>query len=298
MLFAIVDAADSDIRQTTNVLQWGGGKPGEKKDVSLTAFDACKQLFSRDKTASDKVEVFFSDYELVPLLVFENTAKACAQINEPIEAQIDRAVRTCDAVADASIAGAAVRNEQNWQLLPQYGAMTVRAAMVAGGTVDWPAFPEVLGRMSTTNKRQRQIKEMTAHCALACGTTAGFRLDMLPALRTRLAEKLLKPGELPAAQAAAALRFAQEYGLTRDDVFENIPDFWLPVPGQAENVFEALDSKTKAAFTREFNKLQAAVEPEILEKRGGLKRKRGENASKKGEAREGGSEDEEEELLD
>merc|ERR1712113_1065946 len=50
------------------------------------------------------------------------------------------------------------------------------------------------------------------------------------------------------------LTFMDEYGLDRDDLFQNIDEFTTPNVHKDVDKFADLDSKQKAAFTREYNK--------------------------------------------
>jgi replication factor C subunit 1 len=50
---------------------------------------------------------------------------------------------------------------------------------------------------------------------------------------------------------AVAIELMDDYGLDRDDVFENLDEFKMD---KGEKLADVLDSKAKAAFTREYNK--------------------------------------------
>jgi len=64
--------------------------------------------------------------------------------------------------------------------------------------------------------------------------------------------KLLKSGVDDAAQQA--IDMMDEYGLSREDVFETMDEFLIGTKKDTDRVrFGALDSKDKAAFTRLYN---------------------------------------------
>ena len=75
----IVDGSDCDIRQTINQLQadsfdWLSTVHAyDKKDKStmLSPFDAAKNIFAppAGATINDRLDMFFVDYDLIPLLV-------------------------------------------------------------------------------------------------------------------------------------------------------------------------------------------------------------------------------------
>jgi replication factor C subunit 1 len=62
-----------------------------------------------------------------------------------------------------------------------------------------------------------------------------------------------------------------EYGLDRDDLFENLDEFSLDP--KAIKFSNALDSKSKAAFTREYNK-RAHKSQALVEEQGASKKRK------------------------
>ena len=77
--------------------------------------------------------------------------------------------------------------------------------------------------------------------------------------------ELLGNGEKSKINEAIALM--DEYGLDRDDLFENLDEF--KIDSEAKG-FNDIDSKQKAAFTREYNqgshKSQALVHEQVASK--------------------------------
>lgn len=70
----------------------------------------------------------------------------------------------------------------------------------------------------------------------------------LPALHSHFYRMLVN-------NTSEAISEMDVYGLNRDDLFENIDEFSLPTSsGEKPKKFADMDSKTKAAFTREYNK--------------------------------------------
>jgi replication factor C subunit 1 len=84
ILDEIIQSCNQDIRQTIHSLNlWTiqGGKPNStagkmiEKSINNNPFELCRLSFSnefRNKSLSDKSDIFFSDYQLIPLLIQEN----------------------------------------------------------------------------------------------------------------------------------------------------------------------------------------------------------------------------------
>jgi replication factor C subunit 1 len=123
----------------------------------------------------------------------------------------------------------------------------------------FPAFPQWLGKNSTTGKQRRLTTEIVTHTSLQVGQ--GFnavRMEYVPYLRKRLLTELAgDEGAGGGAQKCIAL--LDSYGLSRDDFMENLRELQFispePRPGAMDlkDAFEGLDSKVKAAFTRMYN---------------------------------------------
>jgi replication factor C subunit 1 len=86
-----------------------------------------------------------------------------------------------------------------------------------------------------------------------------LRMSYLPVLRERFVSLLTADD---GAKTEEAIQLMDEYGLDRDDLFENIDEFKMDP--KAKPFASILDSKQKAAFTRAYNagshKSQALVD--------------------------------------
>jgi replication factor C subunit 1 len=129
-----------------------------------------------------------------------------------------------------------------------------------------------LGRNSSKGKKQRIIGELNHHMNYKIsGGTQEVRMSYLPFLRQRILTQLKDSQEENSNKDVIQLMDA--YGLDRDDVFENFDEFLMDSKAPK---FADIDSKRKAAFTREYNagshKSQALVEEQGAPKK---KRKAG-----------------------
>ncbi len=78
----IVQASHNDLRQVLNVLSvWrskkqGAGANAAQKDIKLGPFDVIRKLYSEADgsglSIGDKIDLYFQDYDIVPLMMEEN----------------------------------------------------------------------------------------------------------------------------------------------------------------------------------------------------------------------------------
>jgi replication factor C subunit 1 len=157
-------------------------------------------------------------------------------------------------MSDYAVAEQAIRGgDMNWGLLPFSGMLTVKAGFHASGENGGflPGFPEFtawMGKNSTRGKKNRILQELGYHMNYkVSGGLTELRLNYIPLLRDRFAALLF---DEDGSKVSEAINLMDEYGLDRDDVFENMEEFKMGPDGRS---FATLDSKQKAAFTRQYN---------------------------------------------
>lgn len=162
------------------------------------------------------------------------------------------------------------------KLLPLCSVLTVKAGSHASGSngsflPGYPEFAGWLGKNSSRGKKKRLLQELNHHMnyTISADKTA-LRLYYLPILREQFLS-LMKHKE--GSMVNETIDLMDEYGLDRDDLFENMDEFNLD---SKSFKFASLDSKAKAAFTREYNKRahksQALVEEQSSGKAGKKKK--------------------------
>jgi replication factor C subunit 1 len=98
LLDEIIKSCNQDIRQTLHSLNlWAiDGETNAcaatmiNKVVNNNPFELCRLSFSDDlrtKSLSDKIEIFFSDYQLMPLLIQENYLQCQATVTSTVDSQ-------------------------------------------------------------------------------------------------------------------------------------------------------------------------------------------------------------------
>jgi len=238
-------------------------------------FDAARMIIEGRKGLIDAGEIaqrshlfkrtdaFFTDYSLMGLLVHQNYLKTVnsrflkTRTSGDVSAEyscLEDMYQGTQSMSDFAMVEHAVRGgDQNWGLLPLCSILTVKSANHAAGESGgflpgYPEFSSWLGKNSTRGKKNRLLQELSHHINYKISAdNTELRLGYLPVMRNTLANMMIAKEP----RVNETIEFMDEYGLDRDDVFENLDEF---VMDQKVKKFADIESKSKAAFTREFNK--------------------------------------------
>jgi len=305
---ALAESCGNDIRQVINCLQmWASDNRGQSKmsykalkdrehtlnkDESLRVnlFDATKTILegraglanATPKAELDSFfkrnEAYFTDYQFVGLLVQENYLKIVqGKYNEAkrsgdqtkVLGALEQMSAAAESESDFAYAENALREGQNWSLLPFTAMLTVKTGYHAGGESGgffpgYPTFTAWLGKNSSRNKTTRLLQELVHHANYhISGGTEEMRLSYLPVFRTHFHASLVSKNNGSDSEGLSeAIQLMDEYGFDRDDLFEKFDEFSLPIAAsaggkskqqQAVSLKDGMDSKQKAAFTRAYN---------------------------------------------
>lgn len=250
----LAESSDYDIRQIVNSLSLfrDGSSDQITKTTRMNAFEATKKVltYSKQMTLNDRFECFFSDYNIMPLFVFENYIK-----NKPVKGDQLKAIsRAADSLCLSDLAEKEIRSRQNWSLLNVQALLStvIPSTYVASNNVGRIDFPQFLGKLSNKNKRLRLTQELNAHMCLTVRN--GLDPDYLDVMRERLSAPLIKKEALGGIDSV--VDFMYDYSLLRDD-FNSIMELatWSFKPDPMAKV----DSKTKTAFTLAYKKRSVAL---------------------------------------
>ncbi len=247
----IVEGADCDIRQSINQLEgdsfdWKATIVSfDKKDKSnmLTPFDATRLIMAPQANMSinDRLDMFFVDYDLIPLLIQQNYLKCFAP------GEIRHAVKSASLISQADCISRAIRSEQNWSLLPEFGligSVFVSPKPEDGIGAPYPEFPVWLGKNSHSRKIARIIQEL--ECIVSTTTSVGSRNILLSnyahVLYVSFVNELIRVGK-----GGSELPTLDALGVHKNDLLDLLTELLLP---WQKNVYEDIDSKTKSAITR------------------------------------------------
>lgn len=270
----MITTAGNDVRQVLNHLSmWAATHKNRNADVSDDN-DTEYKLNQKDITfgpwqvtrkqldynsyqtmsLSERSRLFYHDYSLGPLFMQENYLNVNPYEYTKLKSKKEQTKRHARRIAEASsaismsdIIERKIRSTNNWSLLDAQGLFaTVIPSHHVHGTINFIKFPAWLGKNSRATKLQRMLSELKDHSRLSLpGGKAALNLDYLKPLRNAIVTSLIKE------DIDGALEVMHTNNLLRAD-FDNILELtdWK----QVHNDFSNVESKTKAAFTRNYNK--------------------------------------------
>jgi len=144
--------------------------------------------------------------------------------------------------------------QQHWSLMPTHAVFsTVRPASFVSGQLMGSNFTSWLGNFSKTGKLGRFCREIHSHMRLrSSGDHNEVRQEYLPVLWNQLVNRLQNEGTEAVPEVVELM---DSYYLTRDD-FDAIQELGV---GYMSEDKVAIESKTKAAFTRTYNSMNHPV---------------------------------------
>ncbi|CAF0804943.1 unnamed protein product, partial [Adineta steineri] len=305
----IIKSCNQDVRQTLHSLNlWaieGETNPNAakmiNKSVNNNPFELCRVSFSddlRQKSLSDKLDIFFYDYQLMPLLIQENYLQ-CA----PTLSNSDNHKQKVTDLEQLSLLSKAAENmcigdvcsqmiysrNDSWSLLPYQGIFSTVApcSYVRGHLRGMVNFSSFFGQRSRTNKNERLLNEIEKHICLkiASANKQQFNLDYLSYIAKIFIQPLQKLQQQGVEQCIALL---DEYYLNRDD-FQTIME--LNTWGKTgKNPYDQLDTQTKSSLTRIYNKTAHRTPYAVIDMKK-LKKSKGNLDEDDGEESDGDEED-------
>ena len=240
---------------------------GKKTSVKVGPWDVCRMVFSAEdhKKMSfiDKSDLYFHDYNLSGLFVQENYLSS-----KPIAAGGDKkklmelVSRAADSIATGDLVDKTIRSGMNWSLLSSAAVFSsvLPGEFMSGFLTGQIQFPAWLGKNSRRSKTDRQLQELQTHSRLSAGLSkGGLVLEQGQTLRDHIISPLVSQG---AEGVDASVRRMGDYNLLREDLDSLIEvSQWPDRPDPMRNV----ESKTKAAFTRKYNKDGIALPYSIVQ---------------------------------
>jgi len=228
------------------------------QEIMLSTFDACKKLLNSSASEKlsyrDRLEMFFVDHSIMGLMVHENYLNSVSK--KPVDlALINKCAQSADLMAVGDMIGGRIRDNQEWSLLPDLGLFSaVYPAYVTNGFVGFPSFPAFLGKYSTQSRMRRLATELQTHLRLS--STASRSSLMTSPYSDLLYEKLIRPllssdAVEPAEAVKPTVNLLDAYGLRKEHFIEHLTE--LRVHLGCPDRFKEVDTKVKAAMTREFN---------------------------------------------
>ncbi|CAG8611776.1 9572_t:CDS:10, partial [Paraglomus occultum] len=283
----LTSSARSDIRQVLNMLStyflsaknidYDQGKALSKsseKNFVMNPWDVTAKLFSKltwsqssNLTMSDKLELYFNDYDIIPLMVHENYLK-----HSPARAQrlaqeaksntamkvyaMDFFSKAADSISDGDLLDRMIRGpQQHWTLMPAHAVLSCvqPASFIYGDSIHTGgyggpySFPSWLGQNSKAQKHQRQLKELHSHMRMrVSGDKTEVRLSYIPTLAPGLSLPLAGEDGI-----SKVIEKMDEYYLNRED-WDSLMELGIG-PNSSNKLLSSVNTKVKTAFTRKYN---------------------------------------------
>ena len=149
-----------------------------------------------------------------------------------------------------------IRGNQQWSLLPNFGFLSsVGPTIVVQGRSLYPAFPQILGKMSSAKKAKRLIKEVKqalAHRVYA--NKFSIQNEMIPAILQEIMTYFKKSST---ESMQTLIRYMDDMNLSNEMFKEHLMS--LSLSPKLEEDFKKISPGTKANFTRQYNKMHQAI---------------------------------------
>lgn len=284
-LVEVTECFGNDIRQVLNFLQMWNRRNSTmtyddvrkqfyqmKKDdvLRLNPFNALQQIFKSDLSFNERTEMYFVDYDLMPLMVQENYITSVRSNKSDQELQLEQLSKASEYISESDLLSNYVRKQMRWDLLTKQAAMNVAASIEAQGFVGRPEFSRWMGKNSTTGKAKRLVQELSIHMRSATSTSfEATRLDYIPYLKDILLTKLFAGPE----NFDQVIELMDACQISREDMTESFEFFkFNDVKRQS---YSELDAKLKRAFTSAYNKVSHRQQVLVEAQYAGVKAKKG-----------------------
>ena len=237
-LETMCEKSGNDIRSILNSLEFYGSSvttvsANKDANLRLNMFSATQRLIgNKTLTFDEAADIVFVDYGMIPLMIQEGYIASSRK-------SLDDIVAAAEFISAADLMDKYIHQKQDWTLLPHYVQNIAAAARVVSGPAPFQIFPQWLGCFSKRRRRRRLVDDLSTKVLCAA---VDFRLDYADAIQ----QILLGPLITGAATSKNTIQTMDSLRLTRDDIIDSLQELLI-------NPIE-LSTKTKTAFTREYNK--------------------------------------------
>jgi len=233
----------------------------KKTSVKVGPWDVCKKVFNgedhKKMSLYDKSDLYFHDYNMAGLFVQENYLSATPQAARGNKRKTMELVsKAADSISEGDLVEKRVRSGMNWGLLPTAATFcsVLPGEYMSGFMHGQIQFPAWLGKNSKRSKIDRILQELQMHTRLTAGASkTNFNLDYSQVLRDHVVGPLVASGGEGINDSVAIM---ENYHLLREDL-----DGLLEVAQWPDrpDPMKKIETKTKTAFTRKYNKDAAAL---------------------------------------
>lgn len=227
------------------------GLTSKDQKLMINNFQAANKLMNfeeyKEMSYREKVDMFFIDYDFVPLLVQENYLGAMDRTFKGGVNEVARMANAANYISLGDIVNKRVRSDMEWTLLSDCAfASSVAPCHYAQGQSFYPRFPEWLGKNSSGNKAKRLIKELKQALGhrVQCNSMTLLN-DYLPLIFDEIFKPLIKDN------VDEAIEIMDELNISNDQFKEHLVTLIYDKKRVAQ--LEKISTKSKTAFTRAYN---------------------------------------------
>ncbi|KAI9290817.1 RFC1-domain-containing protein [Neoconidiobolus thromboides FSU 785] len=274
VLETLVETSRNDIRQIINLLSsWRLTSKSMskeqskefsnmmKKNVLLNPFDIASRYFNNENymndSFTDRIELYFHDYQLAPLMVQENyiycqPSSSTMNFKQKELETLDKIVHASEFISQADLIEKSIHTSQNWDLMPLHAAYScaIPSYFMHGKMSDRYRFPSWLGQNSKTNKYNRLLKQTHLHMKVKIsGDKNELRQNYLLTLNNKLTKELIKDGNNGISKT---IQLMDNYYLDKED-WDTLIDLGIGSQAGSE-ILKGIPTSVKSAFTRTYNK--------------------------------------------
>ncbi|KAK1444900.1 chromosome transmission fidelity factor 18 [Babesia gibsoni] len=268
----LYEQSGGDFRYVLNAIEFNSVKSSDgrqdsssindKKDIGHTKniFEATGKMFTmRSAEGQGRIsaieEVFFIDYNIMPLMAQENYIRYLDHNRTALP--LLKKLSSC--FTEADIVEEFLKQRQAYTMLPDLAVLcsvipAVDIIKARGLCRERLMFPQFLGRYSTTSKNRRFLSEIgknlgsISHIRSSALVTDGY----LNVVYSKIMGELMK-GDI---EATAAM--VEECGLNRELVVDALGSLRLK---SQENLYEKIETRKKTALTKRLNELSVKAMP-------------------------------------
>jgi len=219
--------------------------------LMINNFQAANKLMNSDDYGEmsyrDRMDMFFIDYDFVPLLVQENYLSAMEKNFRGSLKDVERLANASAFISFGDEINKRVRGNMEWTLLGDCGfASSVAPCHYTQGYTHYPRFPEWLGKNSSSIKAKRMINELKKSLGHRAQCNRMTLLnEYLPLMFDEIFNHLSKDN------IDEALAVMEDLNISNEQFKENIVSLLFDKKREAK--LTKMSTKSKTAFTRAYN---------------------------------------------
>lgn len=202
----------------------------------LNIFTATRKLMYSKDDIYKKADYVYFDSSMIPLMVHEVYLSTADESKKSLK----DIWKASESLSTFDIYDSYIHKKQQWILLPCAVNSVVEASLYASGPSPQYMFPTILGKTSKQNKHKRMLNEIASSLHQS---RSQLVLESMDILNKKLFEPLKDPKNI-----SMVISDLDSLHLTRKDLFESLAECSF------KDYLKEIDGKTKAAFTREYNK--------------------------------------------